>query len=61
MPTDGLGGFGPPAALAAGLHWGGLQGAGWAVSAAMAGYFGYYFWALATWPVMGEAEDNRAP
>ena len=51
----------PGVALAAGLHWGGLQGAGWAVSAAMAGYFGYYFWALATWPVMGEAEDNRAP
>ena len=58
------------AALAAGLHWGGLQGAGWAVSAAMAGYFGYYFWALATWPVsahgpadepMAAAGDNRAP
>ena len=39
------------AALAAGLQWGGLIGAGWAVSAAMAGYFGYYLWRLATWPV----------
>ena len=25
--------------------------AGWAVSAAMAAYFGYYFWRLATWPM----------
>lgn len=39
------------AALAAGLHWGGLVGAGWAVSAAMAVYFGYYLWRLATWPL----------
>ncbi|MEW6707261.1 MAG: lipopolysaccharide biosynthesis protein [Pseudomonadota bacterium] len=39
------------AALAAGLAYGGLQGAGWAVSAAMALYFGWYFWKLATWPV----------
>jgi O-antigen/teichoic acid export membrane protein len=39
------------AALAAGLQWGGLVGAGWAVSAAMAGYFGYYLWRLATWPL----------
>lgn len=39
------------AALAAGLHWGGLQGAGWAVSAAMTLYFGWYFLRLATWPV----------
>jgi len=38
-------------ALAAGLHGGGLQGAGWAVSAAMALYFGFYFYKLATWPV----------
>ena len=37
--------------LAAGLHWGGLRGAGWAVSAGMALYFGWYFWRLATWPV----------
>jgi O-antigen/teichoic acid export membrane protein len=42
------------AALAAGLHWGGLQGAGWAVSGAMALYFGFYFFRLATWPVTGE-------
>jgi hypothetical protein len=39
-------------ALAAGLLWGGLVGAGWAVSLAMAAYFGYYFVKLATWPVV---------
>jgi O-antigen/teichoic acid export membrane protein len=39
------------AALAIGLAVGGLQGAGWAVSAAMALYFGWYFWKLATWRV----------
>jgi O-antigen/teichoic acid export membrane protein len=39
------------AALAAGLAWGGLAGAGWAVSGAMALYFGWYFLRLATWPV----------
>ena len=39
------------AALAAGLAWGGLAGAGWAVSAAMALYFGWYFSRLATWPL----------
>lgn len=44
------------AALAAGLAWGGLQAAGWAVSLAMAGYFGWYFFKLATWPVQAEAE-----
>jgi O-antigen/teichoic acid export membrane protein len=43
------------AALALGLWWGGLQGAGWAVSVAMAIYFGWYFWRLASWPVAGEA------
>lgn len=37
------------AGLAAGLHWGGLAGAGWGVSAAMLLYFGYFFWALSTW------------
>lgn len=42
------------AALAAGLAWGGLAGAGWAVSLAMAGYFGWYFWRLATWPLPAE-------
>ena len=40
------------AALAAGLAVGGLQGAGWAVSAAMLLYFGWFFWRLATWPVL---------
>ncbi|MEO8299401.1 MAG: lipopolysaccharide biosynthesis protein [Burkholderiales bacterium] len=39
------------AALALGVHLGGLAGAGWAVSVAMAGYFGFYFVALACWPV----------
>lgn len=39
------------AALAAGLALGGLNAAGWAVSAAMALYFGWFFWKLATWPV----------
>jgi len=39
------------AALAAGLAWGGLAGAGWAVSGAMALYFGWYFVRLATWPL----------
>jgi len=39
------------AALVAGLAWGGLVGAGWAVSAAMLVYFGTYFWRLATWPL----------
>jgi O-antigen/teichoic acid export membrane protein len=40
-------------ALASGLAWGGLRGAGWAVSGAMALYFGWYFSRLATWPVVG--------
>jgi O-antigen/teichoic acid export membrane protein len=43
-------------ALAAGLALGGLAGAGWAVSASMTAYFGYYFLRLATWPVAGEGE-----
>ena len=43
------------AALAAGLAWGGLVGAGWAVSLAMAVYFGCYFLRLATWPVAAAA------
>lgn len=38
------------AALALGLWLGGLNGAGWAVSAAMTLYFGWFFWKLATWP-----------
>jgi O-antigen/teichoic acid export membrane protein len=37
------------AGLAAGLHLGGLAGAGWGVSAAMLLYFGYFFWALWNW------------
>lgn len=41
------------AALGAGLAIDGLRGAGWAVSLAMAAYFGFYFWRLATWPVAG--------
>jgi O-antigen/teichoic acid export membrane protein len=39
------------AALASGLAIGGLNAAGWAVSAAMALYFGWFFWKLATWPI----------
>lgn len=38
-------------ALALGLAWGGLAGAGWAVSGAMAAYFAYYFWRLLHWPI----------
>ena len=43
------------AALALGLAWGGLTGAGWAVSVAMALYFGWYFGRLATWPLAATA------
>ena len=39
------------AALASGLALGGLNAAGWAVSAAMCVYFGWFFWKLATWPL----------
>jgi O-antigen/teichoic acid export membrane protein len=39
------------AALAIGLKAAGLVGAGWAVSAAMTLYFGYYFVRLGTWPL----------
>ena len=42
-------------ALALGLQLGGLIGAAWAVSAAMAGYFGWYFWRLATWQEVPDA------
>ena len=38
------------AALAAGLWWGGLGGAGWCVSGVMTVFFGLYFWRLAHWP-----------
>jgi O-antigen/teichoic acid export membrane protein len=41
-------------ALAAGLRLGGLEGAGWGVSIAMALYFGWYFLRLATWPLAPE-------
>ncbi len=37
------------AALATGLHFGGLTGGAWAVSAGMTLYFGWYFLLLATW------------
>jgi O-antigen/teichoic acid export membrane protein len=49
------------AALALGLQLGGLAGAGWAVSLAMAGYFGWYFWRLATWPLPPAAESAPPP
>ncbi|HOB92491.1 MAG TPA: polysaccharide biosynthesis protein [Aquabacterium sp.] len=42
-------------ALATGLALGGLTAAGWAVSGAMALYFGWYFFRLATWPVPAAA------
>jgi O-antigen/teichoic acid export membrane protein len=38
-------------ALALGLAFDGLRGAGWAVSLAMLAYFGWYFWRMATWPI----------
>ena len=38
-------------ALAIGLGQGSLAAAGWSVSLVMAGFFGWYFWRLATWPV----------
>ena len=37
------------AGLLAGLALDGLTGAAWGISASMLLYFGYYFWALATW------------
>ena len=43
-------------ALAAGLWWGGLERAGWCVSAAMMIYFGVYFYALAQWRRRGVVE-----
>jgi len=47
-------------ALAFGLSHGGLAVAGWWVSAAMALYFGWYFWKLATWPVDAPAVQEAA-
>ena len=43
------------AALAGGLAWGGLVGAGWAVSLAMLLYFGWFFLRLARWPLAPKA------
>ena len=48
------------AALAAGLWFDGLNAAGWAVSAAMVLYFGWFFWRLATWPVQPAGAAERA-
>ena len=48
------------AALALGLAWGGLTGAGWAVSVAMALYFGWYFSRLAFWPLAAPADASPA-
>ena len=45
------------AALAAGLKLGGLPGAGWGVSIAMAFYFGYFFLRLALWPLSPARES----
>lgn len=42
-------------ALALGLALGGLQAAGWAVSVAMSGYFGYYVWRLWCWPTVEQS------
>lgn len=49
------------AALALGLAWGGLVGAGWAVSLAMGAYFGYYFWRLLHWPGQAASGGQSAP
>jgi O-antigen/teichoic acid export membrane protein len=46
--------------LLTGLMLGGLTAAAWGISASMLLYFGYYFWALATWkdiPHEGRAES----
>lgn len=48
------------AALAGGLHLGGLAGAGWAVSLAMALYFGFYFIRLARWPLTHTSQGALA-
>lgn len=42
--------------LAAGLHWGGLVGAGWALAITMPVYFAVYLARLAMWPV----QEQRA-
>jgi O-antigen/teichoic acid export membrane protein len=48
------------AGLAAGLAMGGLQGAGWGVSAATLLYFGWYFWKLATWPLAAPPQAGES-
>jgi O-antigen/teichoic acid export membrane protein len=48
------------AALAAGLQFGQLAAAGWAVSVTTAAYFGWYFVKLATWPVAEPRVDTEA-
>jgi O-antigen/teichoic acid export membrane protein len=48
------------AALAAGLQFGNLVAAGWAVSITTAAYFGWYFVKLATWPVAEPRVDTEA-
>lgn len=45
-------------ALALGLHLGGLQGGGWAVSLAMTLYFGFYFARLACWPIQSSEGEQ---
>ena len=47
-------------ALVGGLQVGGLAGAGWAVSLVMAGYFGWYFWRLANWPLAAGQASSAA-
>ena len=44
------------AGLAGGLHWGGLIGAAWGVSAMMMLYFSYFFWSLANWKFTSHAK-----
>ncbi|MCV2368272.1 lipopolysaccharide biosynthesis protein [Roseateles oligotrophus] len=46
------------AGLAGGLALGGLIGAAWGVSAAMLGYFVYFFWALAHWQDFPCADEH---
>ena len=48
------------AALAAGLQFGHLAAAGWAVSITTAAYFGWYFMKLATWPVADARPEAAA-
>ena len=45
-------------ALFAGLRMGGLQAGAWAVSAVMLPYFGWYFWSLARWRTIPDADAS---